>query len=218
MTRQHMDYSFRTLVYVLLRISARTASRRLRTPPLLHLGGIERRRSGLMQSGLPRLRRLRCLPRADPRSIRYNSQIGVVNVANSPCVYAGGHSRIDLAEPIRNATANDPIRISHPDTNCESQPVTLGDNTVLVTGLIRITKLTDSNSHTRGTNFSVGDTWRPVMMNRPFRSVGEMGYAFRDQPFRTLSFSSTNSPGRGSARSFHNERLQRYVWDARWGY
>jgi hypothetical protein len=27
------------------------------------------------------------------------------------------------------------------------------------------------------------------MMNRPFRSVGEMGYAFRDQPFRTLSFS-----------------------------
>ena len=32
------------------------------------------------------------------------------------------------------------------------------------------------------------------MMNRPFRSVGEMGYAFRDQPFKTLSFSSTNSP------------------------
>ena len=31
------------------------------------------------------------------------------------------------------------------------------------------------------------------MMNRPFRSVGEMGYAFRDQPFRTLSFSSGTS-------------------------
>jgi hypothetical protein len=35
------------------------------------------------------------------------------------------------------------------------------------------------------------------MMNRPFRSVGEMGYAFRDQPFKTLSFSSANSPDAG---------------------
>ena len=35
------------------------------------------------------------------------------------------------------------------------------------------------------------------MMNRPFRSVGEMAYAFRDQPFRTLSFSSANSPDAG---------------------
>ena len=34
-------------------------------------------------------------------------------------------------------------------------------------------------------------------MNRPFRSVGEMGYAFRDQPFRTLSFSSASSPDAG---------------------
>jgi hypothetical protein len=42
-----------------------------------------------------------------------------------------------------------------------------------------------------------GDAVRPIMMNRPFRSVGEMGYAFRDQPFRTLSFSSTNSPDAG---------------------
>ena len=35
------------------------------------------------------------------------------------------------------------------------------------------------------------------MMNRPFRSVGEMAYAFRDQPFRTLSFSSSNSADAG---------------------
>ena len=48
-----------------------------------------------------------------------------------------------------------------------------------------------------GQTNSVGDAWRPVMMNRPFRSVGEMGYAFRDQPFRTLSFSSSNSPDAG---------------------
>ncbi len=35
------------------------------------------------------------------------------------------------------------------------------------------------------------------MMNRPFRSVGEMAYAFRDQPFKTLSFSTSNSPDAG---------------------
>jgi hypothetical protein len=48
-----------------------------------------------------------------------------------------------------------------------------------------------------GQTVSVGDFWRPIMMNRPFRSVGEMGYAFRDQPLRTISFSSPNSPDAG---------------------
>ena len=52
-----------------------------------------------------------------------------------------------------------------------------------------------SNPYNEST--SIGDPVRPIMMNRPFRSVGEMGYAFRDQPFRTLSFSSANSPDAG---------------------
>jgi len=34
---------------------------------------------------------------------------------------------------------------------------------------------------------------RPVVLNRPFRSVGEMGYAFRDLPWKTLDFSTANS-------------------------
>lgn len=34
---------------------------------------------------------------------------------------------------------------------------------------------------------------RPVMLNRPFRSVGEMGYAFRDNPWRSLDFFSSKS-------------------------
>lgn len=34
---------------------------------------------------------------------------------------------------------------------------------------------------------------RPMILNRPFRSVGELGYAFRDQPFKTLSFSDPRS-------------------------
>jgi hypothetical protein len=34
---------------------------------------------------------------------------------------------------------------------------------------------------------------RPIILNRPFRSVGELGYAFRDMPFKTLDFSSPSS-------------------------
>jgi hypothetical protein len=34
---------------------------------------------------------------------------------------------------------------------------------------------------------------RPVILHRAFRSVAELGYAFRDQPWKTLNFFSTNS-------------------------
>ena len=34
---------------------------------------------------------------------------------------------------------------------------------------------------------------RPVILNRPFRSVGELSYTFRDLPFKTLDFFSTAS-------------------------
>src|SRR5207249_6368005 len=56
-----------------------------------------------------------------------------------------------------------------------------------------------SNPYSEATpgNLTGGDPVRPVMMNRPFRSVGEMGYAFRDQPFRTLSFSLATSSDAG---------------------
>jgi hypothetical protein len=47
---------------------------------------------------------------------------------------------------------------------------------------------------TRRTNIpGVGSPARPIMLNRPFRSVGEMGYAFRDDPWKTLDFSSDYS-------------------------
>jgi hypothetical protein len=34
---------------------------------------------------------------------------------------------------------------------------------------------------------------RPLILNRPFRSVGELGYAFRDLPFKSLDFFTANS-------------------------
>lgn len=38
---------------------------------------------------------------------------------------------------------------------------------------------------------------RSVLLNRPFRNVGEMGYAFRGQPWKTLDFSSARSADLG---------------------
>jgi len=34
---------------------------------------------------------------------------------------------------------------------------------------------------------------RPLILNRPFRSVGELGYVFRDLPWKTIDFFSRNS-------------------------
>ena len=34
---------------------------------------------------------------------------------------------------------------------------------------------------------------RPIILNRPFQSVGELGYAFRDMPWKTLDLFSANS-------------------------
>jgi len=43
-----------------------------------------------------------------------------------------------------------------------------------------------------------GDTNnRPVILNRPFQSVGELGYAFRDMPWKTLDLFSANSADSG---------------------
>jgi hypothetical protein len=37
------------------------------------------------------------------------------------------------------------------------------------------------------------DGARPMILNRPFRSVGELGYVFRDSPWKTLDFFSAES-------------------------
>ncbi|XHR27170.1 MAG: hypothetical protein ACFUZC_14585 [Chthoniobacteraceae bacterium] len=42
-----------------------------------------------------------------------------------------------------------------------------------------------------------GPSARPVVLCRPFRSVGELGYAFRDMPWKTLDFFSPTSADAG---------------------
>src|SRR5262249_37632447 len=115
--------------------------------------------------------------KADPRSIRYNSMIGVVNVANPPLSFnSAGVIGSIWPSPYATPPSMSPSQYPTPTPAPNPNPVTLGDNLPAGNG---------SNPYSEAGS----DSWRPVMMNRPFRSVGEMGYAFRDQPFRTLSFS-----------------------------
>jgi hypothetical protein len=107
--------------------------------------------------------------KGDPTSIRYNSQLGALTLTSSAGIIAS----------IWPSTSSTP-----PPMPGATNPETLGDNAAAGN---------TANPYSETT----GDTWRPVMMNRPFRSVGEMGYALRAQPFKTLSFSSLRSPDAG---------------------
>ncbi len=40
-------------------------------------------------------------------------------------------------------------------------------------------------------------SYRPIMLNRPFRNVAELGYAFRDLPWKTLDFFTDKSADAG---------------------
>ncbi len=152
--------------------------------------------------------------KADPRSIRYNSQVGVIHIASPaptasptaspftagiirslwPAGFAAPPIMTVGVSPAPTPTVTPTPTVS-PTPNYNpaiySQSPYLSDNAAA-----------SSNPYSEATpasetDFTHNDPVRPVMMNRPFRSVGEMGYAFRDQPFRTLSFSSANSPDAG---------------------
>jgi Tfp pilus assembly protein PilX len=58
-----------------------------------------------------------------------------------------------------------------------------------------------SDQHLTNSPFLYGSA-RPVMLNRPFTSVAEMGYAFRDDPWRSLDFASVYSADGGLLELF----------------
>jgi len=121
--------------------------------------------------GVAALARAPMFAKADTRSIRYNSKIGTLTLA------ANSAGIIGSIWP----SAYTSVPAMPPETNPAIYSQTSGDNAPAAS--------VGGNSNPYGE--TSGDPVRPVMMNRPFRSVGEMAYAFRDQPFRTLSFSWT---------------------------
>lgn len=125
--------------------------------------------------------------KSDPRSIRYNSQIGVLNVPlPSPAPTASPVPTPWSAGIIGSIWPNGYLTppIMTPAANPASYSQTVGDNG-------------SAASNPYDESISTSASVRPIIMNRPYRSVGEMSYAFRDLPFKTIDFSSVNSPDAG---------------------
>jgi hypothetical protein len=135
--------------------------------------------------------------KADPRSIRYNSQIGVLNITSPPMASASAGIVGSLWPDAYTTTLPTPTPPAFWTMTSPGPTPSPNPNPALYSA-------SDENAAVARNPYDEvygagrdSNPYRPVMMNRPFRSVGEMGYAFRDQPFRTLSFSSTNSPDAG---------------------
>src|SRR5436309_4462074 len=45
--------------------------------------------------------------------------------------------------------------------------------------------------------YTTSTSYHPIMLNRPFRNVAELGYAFRDLPWKTLDFFTDKSADAG---------------------
>lgn len=82
--------------------------------------------------------------------------------------------------------------------NQASSPHYQDNDTVVRQGDSNTANLPDSPYNYSGPDgASTPSDAQPIMLNRPFTSVAEMGYAFRDDPWRTLNFSSTDSADSG---------------------
>jgi hypothetical protein len=142
-------------------------------------------------------------PKSDPRSFRFGSGQSedydvtapsssiapggsLVNTSrvHSLFPFTGGSSttnpyRIDKwASNVLGGSTSTPANPSYPDKDGQIRP-----------GDAYYSTVSPLNSSANG-----GVPLRPVILNRPFRSVGELGYVFRDMPWKTLDMFSARSP------------------------
>jgi hypothetical protein len=54
-----------------------------------------------------------------------------------------------------------------------------------------------ANSGSSTPYYATSTSYRPIILNRPFRNVAELGYAFRDLPWKTLDFFTDKSADAG---------------------
>jgi hypothetical protein len=135
------------------------------------------------------LARAPMMAKADPRSIRYNTQIGVIDVSNP--------SPAPTASPVPTPWSAGVLRSIWPAGYSTPPIMTPGSNPASYAQSQGDYGPSAGNPYSEISSATAGDNVRAIIMNRPFRSVGEMAYAFRDQPFKTLDFSSTTSADNG---------------------
>ncbi len=158
--------------------------------------------------------------KADPRSTRFgvfqmdtalttaNSRILLspwpsndANVANG----FGGAVGTSFPGPVEHAPNRFPVgTVYYPATFSINGPVDARDTaTTIYADNDSVTRPADAiypnTTYTgRGSSTPYNTTvYRPIMLNRPFRNVAELGYAFRDLPWKTLDFFSDKSADAG---------------------
>ena len=137
--------------------------------------------------------------KSDPRSSRFNTVIDTLVDANaSPTpiaaviksIWPNGTAPANLGSGSSNPALYAQNVNNYSDADGQFR---MGDNGP---GLSNPYAATSPNP-SPATTSQFGETVRPLVLNRPFRSVGEMGYAFRDQPFKTLDFLTSSSGDTG---------------------
>jgi hypothetical protein len=159
--------------------------------------------------------------KADPRATRFgvfqmdtalttaNSRILLspwpsndANVANG----FGGNVGTSFPGPVEHAPNRIPTGTAYyPATFSINGPVDARDNaTTTYADNDGVTRPADAiypgAATTTGSStpyYSSSTSYRPIMLNRPFRNVAELGYAFRDLPWKTLDFFTEKSADAG---------------------
>ena len=116
----------------------------------------------------------------------------------------GGAIGTTFPGPVQHA----PLRFNgnpyYPATFAINGPADARDNITTTyadnDGMIRPADATYANTSYTGygssTPYNTG-VYQPIVLNRPFRNVAELGYAFRDLPWKTLDFFTQNSADSG---------------------
>src|SRR5204863_5172189 len=71
------------------------------------------------------------------------------------------------------------------------------DGTVHYTDSDTIQRRGDSISGSTTPMWPANSSDRPQILNRPFQSLAELGQVFRDQPWKSLDFTTASSPDAG---------------------
>lgn len=139
--------------------------------------------------------------KSDPRSIRFNS---VLNTLVDP-----NPSPTPIAAVIKSIWPNGTSPQNLGSGASPPNPAVYAQNLSAYADADGQTRMGDngsgasnpyasaSSAPSPATTTQFGDSVRPLILNRPLRAVGEMGYAFRDEPFKTIDFLTSNSADTG---------------------
>ena len=131
---------------------------------------------------------------ADPRSNRFGLYGGILPSGSRNSTWTApalppANLSVGLPSSTSNFTYTGTLNLTDLSKN-------LGNSTTRYTDLDGILRSGDATYSTQNSTYplhSTGTNSRPVILNRPFRSVADLGYAFRDLPFKTLDLFTANS-------------------------